>query len=37
MIQEGLEDGYITAVDYNDPTIEYTSEQILEMINEAKS
>ena len=34
MIQEGLEDGYITAVDYNDPTIEYTSEQILEMMNQ---
>ena len=33
-IQESLEDGYITAVDYNDPTIEYTSEQILEMMNQ---
>ena len=37
IIQEGLEHGHITAVDYNDPTIEYTSEQILEMMNEVKT
>jgi len=37
VINEYLEGGHITAVDYNDPTIEYTSEQILEMMNEAKS
>jgi len=37
IIQEGLEGGYITAIDYNDPTIEYTSEQLLEMMNEVKT
>jgi hypothetical protein len=35
-INEYLECGHIRAVDYNDPTIEYTSEQILEMMNETK-
>ena len=31
---EDLEYGYITAVDYDDPTITYTSEQLLELMNQ---
>ena len=37
VINECLEGGYITAIDDNDPTIEYTSEQLLEMMNEVKT
>lgn len=32
-INEDLEGGYITAVDYDDPTIVYTSEEILQLIS----
>jgi hypothetical protein len=34
VINEYLEGGYITAVDYDDPTITYTSEQLLELMNQ---
>jgi hypothetical protein len=33
-VDEDLEHGYITAVDYDDPTITYTSEQLLELMNQ---
>jgi hypothetical protein len=36
-INEYLEGGYITALDYDDLTIEYTSEQILEMMNQVQT
>jgi hypothetical protein len=32
-INEDLEFGYITAVDYDDPTITYTSEEILQLMS----
>lgn len=34
VMNEYLEDGYIQAVDYDDSTIVYTSEQLLEMMNQ---
>jgi hypothetical protein len=32
-VDEDLRDGYITAVDYDDPTITYTSEEILQLMS----
>jgi hypothetical protein len=34
VINEYLEGGYITAVDYDDPTVTYTSEQLLELMKQ---
>lgn len=37
MVDEYLESGYIEAVDYEDPTVYYTSEQLIEMMNGVSS